>query len=264
MPRKKNFYNRIEKKILIENRNGGNHNGNHNNNGTNGNEYGVIKNNGNRIGNNHEDIIMKGPTPVNNEQKELIRSIINNQITFVSGCAGVGKTFVSVLYGMVELQKDTYKRIILTRPCVEANGERLGYLPGTSTDKLSVYMFPIFDILSERVPQSIINKYVEDKRIITLPLAFMRGVSFNNAYVFCDEAQNMSKEQMRLLLTRIGKNSKVVCVGDVKQSDIQGKNGLVDAIERFRGIDSIGIVELTSESIVRNPLIKIIEERYDL
>ena len=203
-------------------------------------------------------------TALGQEQKTALRAIHDNTITFIHGPAGSGKTWLAVAYGVRELLKDKYERLVLTRPCVEAMGEKLGFLPGDSDDKIAPYMIPVFDILSRRLSMKEINKLQNEGRITTLPLAFHRGVTFTNAYVVGDEFQNTLVQQMRMFLTRIGSGSKMVITGDVTQSDVNhGKiDGLSDAIKRFKDVEDIGVVGLTSASIVRHKIIKVIEEKY--
>lgn len=204
--------------------------------------------------------------PLNAEQKQVLRVIHDNTITFLSGPAGTGKTWLAVAYGVSEFLKGRYERLIFTRPCIEANGEKLGYLPGSANDKIGPYMLPIFDILSRRMTKKDIDKLINEGKIVTLPMAFQRGITFTNAYVVGDEFQNACPSQVRMFLTRIGENSKIVVTGDITQSDIEGRciNGLADAIGRMQGADGIGIASLSTESIVRHPIIKVIEERYAL
>lgn len=207
-------------------------------------------------------------TAKNNEQKNMLKVINNNYITFVIGCAGTGKTHVSIAYSLQQLFRNEYNRIILTRPIVAS--ENLGWLPGVVENKVKDYFVPSFTIMSQMIDREslkiLTNGNGIDAKIQILPLAFMRGHSFNHTIVVADEFQNSSIEQMRLLLTRIGENCKIIVCGDVTQSDIREKNGLVDAVAKFKEVakqnKGIGLVELTEKSIVRHPIIELIEEVY--
>jgi len=201
-------------------------------------------------------------TAKSDEQQLYLDTIHNNQITMVYGPAGSGKSYLSILYGMNEFFKGNFDKIVLTRPCVEANGERLGFLPGNLLDKIQPYLLPIMNILDEKFDLIYIEKLIQSGQIQAIPFAFLRGLTFKRTFVLADESQNASPEQIRLLLTRIGNNSKIVMTGDITQSDIRGLNGLKDAINRLNDIESIGIVQLTEKSIVRNPIITEIEKRY--
>jgi len=196
-------------------------------------------------------------------QKELFKSIKNNIITIVYGPPGTGKTMISVASALNSFFKCHYGKIIFTRPCIEAEGENLGFLPGDLNEKISPYMIPIFDFLSEYMEKSQIERMVVDGKIITMPLAFLRGVTFKNSFVLLDEAQNTTPKQMRMFLTRIGEDCKIVMTGDPNQSDIRATNGLVDVITRLDGIPDIGIVKFDQEDVVRHEIVKIIEKRYD-
>jgi len=195
-------------------------------------------------------------------QKALLKSIKENLVTIVAGPAGSGKTMLSVVSGLREFIMGKYDKMIFTRPCVEANGENLGFLPGDLNEKIYPYMYPIFDFLSDYLSIKQIEGYIKSESIITLPLAFQRGMTFRNAFVLLDEGQNTTPEQIRMFLTRIGPNCKVVITGDPLQTDIKTKNGLVDACERLEGVNNLGIVKLSEEDIVRSPIIAEIEERY--
>lgn len=205
----------------------------------------------------------------NAEQKEYLRIMAQNTITFVTGPAGCGKSFLAVAYGLQQLFKENYERVVLTRPVVEAAGEKLGFLPGDMLDKINPYMMPIFDAMSQVVPMDTVNKLMtksgtERESIIRIiPLAFMRGCTFRNSFIICDECQNATVDQVRMLLTRIGEGSKMVLCGDTRQTDIHGINGLADSVELLDGIDEIGIANLSEESIVRHPLVQKIESRYE-
>ena len=199
----------------------------------------------------------------NFEQREVLNSIKKNRITFIYGCAGTGKTWLATLFGLQEFLAGKYKRLIFTRPCIEANGEKLGMLPGTTDDKIAPYMIPIFDTITQKITTKELKKHIENGKIQTLPLAFMRGCTFRDAYVVGDEFQNTLPSQMRMFLTRIGSNSNIVVTGDVNQSDIQGTNGLSDAITRFENVRDVGVIGLSNDSIVRDPIVGVIEEKYN-
>jgi phosphate starvation-inducible PhoH-like protein len=203
--------------------------------------------------------------PKNEEQRELLKTISTNLITVVRGPAGSGKTYVSVAFALRELLKNRYDHIILTRPIVEAAGEKMGYLPGDIYEKIDPYMLPIYDILSRLVPEDVLKKMIGkngSSKIRILPLAYMRGLSFINSFVIADEFQNSSPEQVRLLLTRFSEGSKMILCGDVNQSDIARTNGLDDVYELLSGVEDIGFVTLTEDSIVRHPIVAKIEHKY--
>ena len=226
--------------------------------------------NGNGNFNGYEGNEKKPPTknPINivaksQNQKLLLTSIRENTVTIVAGPPGTGKTLISVACGLREFIMGHYKKMIFTRPCVEANGENLGFLPGDLHEKISPYMYPIFDFLADFLTSQKIEYYIKSGEFLTLPLAFMRGTTFRNAFVLLDEAQNTKPEQIRMFLTRIGEGCKVVITGDPHQSDVKGLNGLVDAVERLKGVTSLGIVRFNKEDIVRHPIVSEIESRYE-
>jgi phosphate starvation-inducible PhoH-like protein len=202
-------------------------------------------------------------TAITEEQIKVLKAINDNQITIIYGPAGTGKTHLATLYGLKEFLLGTFDKLIFTRPCVEAYGEKLGMLPGDAEDKIAPYMIPIFDTISEYISMKELSVLVDNGAIRTLPLAFQRGVTFKNSFVVADEFQNTLPQQMRLFLTRIGKNTKVVITGDITQSDIEGVNGLSDAINRLNGINGLAIIQLSASSIVRNPIIFDIEAKYN-
>lgn len=204
----------------------------------------------------------KGPTAKNDEQKSALRAISRNDIAILEGPAGTGKTFLAVRYALHEFYKGKYKRLVFTRPATEA-GERLGSLPGDADDKLAPYMIPIFDVLSTALPVNTIQNHIDRKDFVQLPFAFMRGVSLQDSFIIADESQNTTPYQMRMLLTRIGENSKIVVTGDLRQTDILQTNGLSDAITRLQGVPGLEIIRLSTECIVRHPIIKEIEDRYN-
>lgn len=204
--------------------------------------------------------------PMNDEQKVMMRTIAQNTVTFVKGAPGTGKTFLSVTYALQQLLRSKFEKIVLTRPIVEAAGEKLGFLPGDMFEKINPYMIPIFDSIMDLIPVDIMNKLIQkngkEAVIRVLPLAFMRGITFKNSFVICDEMQNSTPDQVRMLLTRIGEGTKMIVCGDVEQSDIYDRNGLQDAFGLLEGIDDVGFVTLTDEAIVRHPIVKAIDKRY--
>lgn len=205
--------------------------------------------------------------PRNKEQKIALEVISENTITFVKGSPGTGKTFLALSHALGKVFQGEYEKLVLSRPVVEAAGERLGFLPGDIRDKINPYMIPIFETLSQLIPAPTITKLISkngsDSKIRILPLAYMRGVTFKNSFIICDEMQNSTPAQVRMLLTRIGEGSKIIICGDVYQSDIQSANGLFDAFTLLAGIEGIGFVSLTRNAIVRHPIIQKIEERYE-
>jgi len=200
---------------------------------------------------------------LNAVQKEAIKAIMGNDVTILHGCAGTGKTYIAVKFGLQQFLRGYYDKLIFTRPCVEAYGESLGFLPGTFNDKIFPYLAPMLDILRASLPTKDLNASIEEGKIVTLPLAFQRGVTFHRSYVVADEMQNSVPPQMRLLLTRLGEGSKIVVTGDPFQSDIPGRtNGLTDAIRRLDKLRQVATLEMGRDAIVRHPLIADIEDRY--
>lgn len=197
-------------------------------------------------------------------QKRYISAINNHLLTFGVGPAGTGKSYCAGALAADALESGTIERIILTRPAVEA-GESLGFLPGDVDEKFSVYIDAFRDILNERLGAGTVNYCLRHGRIIAAPLAFMRGKTFQeDTFVILDEAQNTSPEQMKMFLTRIGENCKVVVNGDIKQSDIRGQNGLADAVDRVIGLPGVYVHEFAREDIVRSGLVKDLIDRYEL
>jgi phosphate starvation-inducible PhoH-like protein len=200
--------------------------------------------------------------PKTQNQAELIRTIAENSVTLAMGPAGSGKTKVAVAYGIEKLLLGEFKRLVVTRPVVEA-GERLGYLPGSFAEKIDPYLQPVYyellQYLSKAQLQEFINNGVSfrgSQEIIIAPLAYMRGMNYHDAYMVLDEAQNCTQEQIKLFITRVGFNSKAVLVGDDKQSDLHGgKSGLYHWYERLQGIQDVGTFRLENVDIVRNPVI---------
>ena len=205
--------------------------------------------------------------PKNPEQQEMLDTIKNNIITFVKGAPGSGKTFIAISHALDEVFKGNYSSIVFTRPVIEAAGEKLGFLPGNMHEKIDPYMMPIWETLAQLITseklQKLISKNGKPSIIRILPLAYMRGNTFKNSIIICDEMQNSTPAQIRMLLTRIGEGSKIVICGDVLQSDIYKTSGLEDAFKLLKEIDGIGFVTLTQDAIVRHPIIAKIEERYE-
>jgi len=205
----------------------------------------------------------------------MLKIISENDVIFVRGAPGSGKTHLSVGFGLQSLLKNEYEQLVFTRPVVEAGGEKLGFLPGNMYEKIDPYMIPIWEILSKLLPQGALSHLMPkngngngngngdtDSPIRVLPLAYMRGVSFENSFIVVDECQNSTPEQMRMVLTRLGEGSKMVLCGDVHQTDIRSQNGLSDAFEVLQDIEGVGFVTLTQDSIMRHPVIQHIENRY--
>ena len=197
-------------------------------------------------------------------QNMYIDAMKNNELVFCLGPAGSGKTFLGVAMAVAAFRKKEVSRIILTRPAVEA-GERLGFLPGDLQEKFDPYMRPIYDALQEMLGEEAFFRYSERKLIEVSPLAFMRGRTLDDAFILLDEAQNTTAEQMKMLLTRIGMNTKTCVCGDVTQIDLPSgvMNGLSDASSLLEGTKGIGVVSLLEEDIVRNPLVQRIVKVYN-
>lgn len=202
--------------------------------------------------------------PLNSAQERYIKAIKANTLTFGIGPAGTGKSYIATAIAADLLRENKLDTLILTRPAVEA-GEKLGFLPGELIEKYSVYLDPIIDILNERLGKTLTQYYIKHGRIVGKPLAFMRGTSFKNTFVILDEAQNLTKAQMLMFLTRIGVNSKIVIDGDPKQSDLTKSNGLVDAMERLDGkLDDCRFVYFDNADVVRSGIVQDILELYSV
>jgi phosphate starvation-inducible PhoH-like protein len=195
-------------------------------------------------------------------QKQYLNSIKVNPLTFGVGSAGTGKTYVALAMAAQMLVSHDIERLVLVRPLVEA-GEELGALPGELGDKLQPWVLPMMDILYERLGPTHTKYLLGNDRIRVSPLAYMRGSTFSNTFVMLTEAQNTSVTQMMMFLTRIGDGAKVVVDGDPRQSDVRGKNGLEDAIERLDDLRGVGMVEFVRQDIVRSGLCQDIVERYE-
>jgi phosphate starvation-inducible protein PhoH and related proteins len=196
-------------------------------------------------------------------QKRYLDAIDENTITFGMGPAGTGKTYLAVAKAVNALYSKQVSRIILTRPAVEA-GERLGFLPGTLSEKIDPYLRPLFDALQEMLEPEILTKLMESSVIEVAPLAYMRGRTLNDSFIILDEAQNTTGEQMKMFLTRLGFNSKMVITGDTTQVDLPGgKSGLSIATSILGDVEGLGIERLSSKDVVRHELVTRIVDAYE-
>jgi phosphate starvation-inducible PhoH-like protein len=200
--------------------------------------------------------------PKTKNQEEFIINLAENTIILATGPAGSGKTKISVAYGIEKLLGGYYKRLIITRPVVEA-GEHLGYLPGSFEEKIDPYLQPIYYELSQYLSKQDLQTFLNNginrrgqEEIVIAPLAYMRGMNYHDSYMILDEAQNCTKEQIKLFITRVGFNSKAVLVGDDKQSDLpNNKSGLNYWHETLKGIKNVATFKLDKTDIIRNPVI---------
>ena len=202
--------------------------------------------------------------PKTAHQSELVKSADDNDLVFAIGPAGTGKTYISVALAVKALKNKDVKKIIITRPAVEA-GENLGFLPGDLKDKVDPYLRPIYDALDDMIPSEKL-KYYQDNRIVEIaPLAYMRGRTLNNAFILLDEAQNTTPMQIKMFLTRMGPNSKVIITGDRSQVDLpkKQKSGLIEAINILRDVKGIGFVKLDASDVIRHRLVRNIIKAYD-
>lgn len=197
-------------------------------------------------------------------QRRLVELYESNDLLFAVGPAGSGKTYTAIALAVRALKDREVRRVILTRPAVEA-GEKLGFLPGDMKEKLDPYLQPLYDALNDMIPAAKLQKYIEEGTVQIAPLAYMRGRTLDNAFVILDEAQNTTVAQIKMFLTRMGRNAKFIVTGDVTQIDLPHKSdsGLTRAMETLRGIEGIGIVEFDRRDIVRHHLVKYIVEAFD-
>ncbi len=234
-----------------------------------------------------EDVILdiikgKGPTVVKQEnliihgmngkpitartenQQLLVKAFENNDLVFATGPAGSGKTFIAIALAVKALKNKEVRKIILSRPAVEA-GEKLGFLPGEMKDKLDPYLQPLYDALQDMIPAAKLKEYMENNVIQIAPLAFMRGRTLNDAVIILDEAQNTTTHQIKMFLTRLGMNAKMIVTGDVTQIDLppSSTSGLIQAMQILKGVGGIGKIEFTKKDIVRHKLVQRIVEAYD-
>jgi phosphate starvation-inducible PhoH-like protein len=197
-------------------------------------------------------------------QKKYYESVVNNDIVFCYGPAGTGKTYQAVACAVSALKNNEVEKIIITRPAVEA-GERLGFLPGDLKEKVDPYLTPLYDALDKMIPKDKLKKYLSQNIIEIAPLAYMRGRTLHNSFMILDEAQNSSKMQMKMFLTRLGVTSKAIITGDITQIDLDKNetSGLIDAIKVLNKIKGIGLVELNEKDVVRHRLVKDIIKAYN-
>lgn len=209
-----------------------------------------------------QDIIVKGVSgkiikAKTTNLKKLVKEVEQKDMVFAIGPAGTGKTYTSVALAARALRDKEVKRIILTRPAVEA-GESLGFLPGDLKEKLDPYLQPLYDALRDMIPHEKLENFIEKKVIEVAPLAFMRGRTLDDAFVILDEAQNTTHSQMKMFLTRMGMNAKFIITGDPSQVDLplKQKSGLREAIRILKDVKEIGFIHLTEEDVVRHPVVK--------
>ena len=200
----------------------------------------------------------------NKNQQEMVKAYFNSDLVFAVGPAGTGKTYVAIALAVRALKNREIKRIILTRPAVEA-GERLGFLPGDLKDKLDPYLQPLYDALGDMIPPKRLQDFMAEGTIQIAPLAYMRGRTLDRACVILDEAQNTNMSQLKMFLTRMGVNAKFIVTGDATQVDLPKKedSGLVRGINLLKGIKGIETIFFTNEDIVRHPLVTKIVKAFD-
>ena len=202
--------------------------------------------------------------PRSQNQKNYFQLLNSKDIVFAYGPAGTGKTFLAVAKAVASLQQGLVKKIILSRPAVEA-GEKLGFLPGDLKEKVDPFLRPIYDALYEMMPYDQVEKKIANNSLEIAPIAFMRGRTLEDCYIILDEAQNTTKIQMKMFLTRLGKNSKMVVVGDNTQIDLISKNesGLIEASIKLKNIDDIGFIELDQRDVIRHEVVRKIINAYE-
>lgn len=200
--------------------------------------------------------------PLTENQAEYEKSILANVVTFGTGSAGTGKTYFAAMLAAEALKDDKIEKLIITRPMIEA-GESMGFLPGTADEKFEPYLRPVRDALEESLGSGHLEYLLKAGVIEARPLALLRGASFKDSWIIFDEAQNSTKVQMQMFLTRIGQRCKVIVNGDMKQKDIQGTSGLADAVRRFGDLPQFGHVSFTADDIVRSGVCRTIVMGYD-
>jgi len=204
---------------------------------------------------------IKSKTP---NQKKFVETVKKNDVVFAVGPAGTGKTYIAVALAVRALKNKEIKRIIITRPAVEA-GENLGFLPGDLQEKIDPYLRPVYDALDDMIPSEKLKYYRENRVIEIAPLAYMRGRTLSNAFILLDEAQNTTPMQIKMFLTRLGQNSKLIINGDRTQIDLKPnqKSGLDDAIQILKHVKGVGHIELNEKDVIRHPVVKEIIKAYE-
>ncbi len=210
-------------------------------------------------GNNGKPIVARTANQI-----RLVKDYDKNDLLFAIGPAGSGKTYTAIALAVRALKNKAVRKIILSRPAVEA-GEKLGFLPGDMKDKIDPYLQPLYDALQDMIPSSKLKEFLENGTIQIAPLAFMRGRTLNDAFIILDEAQNTTTQQIKMFLTRMGMNSKIIVTGDVSQIDLppSQRSGLIDALEVLRNVKGISKIEFDVKDIVRHQLVQRIVEAYD-
>lgn len=202
--------------------------------------------------------------PRNPNQAKMVDSFRDNDLTFALGPAGTGKTYIAIALAVAALKNKEARKLILSRPAVEA-GEKLGFLPGDMKDKIDPYLQPLYDALEDMLPAVKLKEYMESGTIQIAPLAFMRGRTLNDAVIILDEAQNTTTHQMKMFLTRLGMNAKMVITGDITQIDLprHTRSGLMQALNILKDVKGIGLIEYGKKDIVRHPLVQRIVDAYE-
>ncbi|MCH5335258.1 MAG: PhoH family protein [Alistipes sp.] len=197
-------------------------------------------------------------------QRRMVESFAQNDLLFAVGPAGSGKTYTAIALAVRALREKEVRRVILTRPAVEA-GEKLGFLPGDMKEKLDPYLQPLYDALNDMIPAAKLQKYIEEGTVQIAPLAYMRGRTLDNAFVILDEAQNTTLPQIKMFLTRMGRNAKFIVTGDVTQIDLphRSDSGLTRAMDILGGMEGVATVEFDKRDIVRHPLVKHIVDAFE-
>ena len=195
-------------------------------------------------------------------QKTFYNIISRNDVTFSVGPAGCGKTFLATHYALKNLAKGKYDKMVITKPLVEVDGEKMGYLPGDIDEKTMPYMMSLYYNMEQIIGKQRLDVLRSSGVVTVIPLAYMRGLTLTNSIVVLDEAQNATPSQIKTFLTRIGNGSKFIVNGDLMQSDIRRENGLEDSIKRFTGLKKVGFSRFTLEDVVRHPIVAELLERY--